>query len=118
MKELERKDSDRIEILKQQQKKNTIVLQNRIIPKGNHLLFEYNIIDKTMVLAKTEPHRTDVTWNEAKAFYLSKSNPIDIKNPIPISKTKVIKKPNCIYISSLNIKNAFKVLDRDYKNYI
>ena len=49
MKELEPKSNDKIEIVKQQQKKQTPVLQNKIQPNRNHVIFEFNI--KTKVLS-------------------------------------------------------------------
>lgn len=116
MEELKPKQTDKIEIVKQQQKKQTLVLQKKIIPCANHVLFEYDQIKQTLVLAEYEPHRTEIHWHEA--FELSqhkKQKTIDLDKVETISKTKVIQKPNCIYVSALNYKNAKKQLKRDYQ---
>lgn len=60
---------DKIEIVKQQQKKLTLVLQKKIIPKENHILFEFDQVKETMVLAEYEPHRTEIYWWEAVNIY-------------------------------------------------
>ena len=113
MKELETKSEDKIEIVKQQQKKQTLVLQKSIIPHENHKIFEYDQLKNILVMAEYEPFRTEIHWFEALANYNKKTN-IDIYNPHTIKKTKVIQKPNCIYLSALNIENAIKALKRDY----
>jgi len=116
MKELQPKQSDKIEIVKQQQKKQTLVLQKKIIPCENHILFEYDQIKNTLILAEYEPHRTEIHWHEAvELAYHKKQKAIDLDKVETISKTKVIQKPNCIYISALNLKNAEKALYRDYQ---
>ena len=60
MKELEQKSNDKIEIVKQQQKKQTLVLQNKIQPNRNHVIFEFNTKTKVLCLAKYHPIRTDI----------------------------------------------------------
>ena len=118
MKELEIKREDKIEIVKQQQKKQTLVLQKRIIPHENHIIFEYNQVKDILIVAEYEPVRTEIHWFEAIRIFKKKVDKVDIFNPNPIQKTKVIQKPNCIYLSALNIDNAVKVLRRDYNiNY-
>jgi len=115
MKETQLKSSDKIEIVKQQQKKQTLILQKKIIPCENHLVFEFNYVEKTLSLAKYEPHRTEIHYYEALAMYKQKSQKqIDIHNPDTVSKTKVIQSANCIYVSAMNKDNAIKVLKRDY----
>jgi hypothetical protein len=115
MKELQPKTTDKIEIVKQQQKKQTLVLQKKIIPCANHVLFEYDQIKETLVLAEYEPHMTEIHWHEAlELSQQKKQKTIDLDKIETISKTKVIQKPNCIYISALNYKNAIKCLKRDY----
>lgn len=114
MKELENKSNDKIEIVKQQQKKQTLVLQKRIIPHENHTIFEYDQVKDFLTVAEYEPVRKEIHWFEAMRIFKRKMDKVDIFNPNPIQKTKVIQKPNCIYLSALNIENAVKVLKRDY----
>lgn len=114
MKELESKSEDKIEIVKQQQKKQTLVLQKRIIPHENYTIFEYDQIKDILAVAEYEPVRTEIHWFEATRIFKNKIDKVDIFNPNPVQKTKVIQKPNCIYLSALNIENAVKVLKRDY----
>ena len=103
-------NSDKIEIVKQQQKKQNLVLLNKILPQKNHKLFECDKIKKTISLAKFQPPRTDLHYNEAIQW----KNKIDLNNPTTITKAKVLIQPNCIYISALNFKNVVKILLRDY----
>jgi len=114
MKELQPKSEDKIEIVKQQQKKHTLILQKKIIPHENHSIFEYDYVKGVLSLAEYEPARKEIHWFEALANYKKKAS-VDIYNPNPISKTKVIQKPNCVYVSALNIKNAKNALERDYQ---
>ncbi len=115
MKELDVNPTDKIEIVKQQQKKQTLVLQKQIIPHENHTLFEYDLKKEELRLAKYESYKTDIEWEEALKIHNGKiEKKVDIFNPNPKTKTKVIQEPNCIYISSLNKENAIKQLLRDY----
>jgi hypothetical protein len=102
--------SDKIEIVKQQQKKQNLVLLNKIQPQKNHKLFECDTINKIISLAKFQPPRTDLHYNEAIQW----KNEIDLNNPTTSTKAKVLIQPNCIYISALNCKNVVKILLRDY----
>mgnify|MGYP006374234885 FL=1 len=115
MKEIEPKISDKIEIVKQQQRKQTLVLQKKIIPKPNHLLFEYNTVTEVLGVAEYEPHRKEIHWHEAIEISKHIRNPININCTSTITKEKVINKPNCIYISALNKDNAIKLLEREYQ---
>jgi hypothetical protein len=115
MRELQRNNKDKIEIVKQQQKKQTIVLQKRIIPHENHILFEFDLKSQELRLAKYEPLRKEIHWIEAVEIHQKKIiDKVDIFNPNPKVKSKVIQEPNCIYISALNFKNAKKHLKEDY----
>ena len=115
MKELQNKSEDKIEIVKQQQKKQTLLLQKRIIPHENHILFEFDCKKWELRLAKYEPLRTEITWNEAVEINKKKIiDKVDIFNPNPKVKSKVIQESNCLYISALNRKNAIKHLKEDY----
>ena len=53
-------------------------------------------------LAVFEPEIKDIHWNDAVNGNFKKKN------------KKVIKKENCIYISSLNKENCIKILKRDF----
>ena len=103
-------NSDKIEIVKQQQKKRNLVLLNKIQPQKNHKLFECDKIKKTISLAKFQPPRTDLHYNEAIQW----KNKMDLNNLTTNTKAKVLIQPNCIYISALNFKNVVKILIRDY----
>ena len=104
-------NSDKIEIVKQQQKKQNLVLLNKILPQKNHKLFECNTIKKSISLAKFQPPRTDLHYNEAIQLANKK---MDLNNPTTSTKAKVLIQPDCIYISALNFKNVVKILLRDY----
>jgi len=116
MKELEVKPTDKIEIVKQQQKKQTLVLQKQIIPHENHILFEFDLLKNELRIAKFESYKTDIHWFEAMEIHKGKvEKKVDIFNPNPKTKTKVIQEPNCIYVSALNRENAIKQLKKEYK---
>ena len=68
----------------------------------NHILFEFDLKKKTIELAVFEPEIKDIHWNDAINGNFKKKN------------KKVIKKENCIYISSLNKENCIKILKRDF----
>jgi len=106
---------DKIEITKQKQAEIQKILDYRIIPHENHTVFEVNLKNKTIVKAEYKPPKTLATWAEAVEMYLKrKIKKVDIYNSAPISKSEIIKKENCIYISALNISNAKKILTRDF----
>ena len=110
-KDFQLNNSDKIEIVKQQQKKQNLVLLNKIQPQKNHKLFECNTTKKTISLAKFQPPRTDLYYNEAIELANKK---VDLNNPKKITKAKVLIQSDCIYISALNFKNVVKILLRDY----
>lgn len=110
-KDFQLSQSDKIEIVKQQQKKQNLVFLNKIVPQKNHKLFECDKIKKTISLAKFQPPRTDLHYNEAIELLNRK---IDLNNPTTKTKEKVLIQPNCIYIPVLNFENVVKILLRDY----
>lgn len=115
MKELQQKSEDKIEIVKQQQKKQTLVLQKQIIYQKGHTIFEYNKETKQILVADYEPPKENVFWDEAVGMYYKvKIDKIDIFNTKTRTISKVIQRPNCIYISCLNKQNVIKILKRDY----
>jgi hypothetical protein len=91
---------DKIENVKQQKIEHQKVFDSRILPHENHTLYEVNLKEKTIekVIFEKKPI---IKWEDA------------VKGQISISK-EVIKKPDCIYISALNIKNVRKILFRDF----
>lgn len=115
MNELKIKSEDKIEIVKQQQKKHTLILQKKIILQRNHTIFEYDTKNKTISIAEYEPPKEVIHWQEALDKYNKKiTTKIDIYNAQTKTISKVIEKPNCIYISCLNKQNVIKILKRDY----
>jgi len=116
MNELKPKDNDKIEIVKQQQKKQTLVLQKKVVLQNGHSIFEFNINTRQIVLADYEPPRETIHYQEALDMYHKKiTSKIDIFNAQTKTVSKVIQKENCIYIPALNKKNVIKILERDYK---
>lgn len=101
MKEITIKEKDITEIVKLQHKKNELVLTDTIRPHKGHKLFEFNVSTGQITLAQFK--YSDIHYTDA------------MKGLINARKT-VIKKPNCIYISALNKKNALKVLNRNEKS--
>lgn len=119
MKELELKSEDKIEIVKQQQKKDILVLQNKIQPNKNHFIFEFNLKTLNLCLAKYNPIRTDLHWHEALMLYSKKAfKKISIENADTITKASIIKNPNCVYFASLNEFNAKKHIKKNYNIYL
>jgi len=97
---LEKEKKDKLEFVKQTKVEIQTVFDSRIIPKKNHILFEVNLILKTIELANFDKSEV-IKFEDAKFGNIS------------INK-KVTKKENCIYISALNKKNVIKILKRDY----
>ena len=115
MNELKKKSNDKIEIVKQQQKKQTLLLQKKTILHKGHSVFEYNRITNKVVLADYEPPKEVIHWQQAYDNYHKKvTNKIDIFNAQTRTISKVIKRENCVYIPALNKKNVIKILERDY----
>lgn len=92
----------RIEITKQQQAEIQKVFDSKIIPHENHILFEFDLKKMTIELAVFEPEINEIHWNDA------------INGNFKNKNKKVVKKENCIYISSLNKENCIKILKRDF----
>lgn len=94
-------EKDKVEIVKQQQAEIQKVFDIRVLPKKNHTLFEYNLIDKTIEVAlfDTSP---EIKWEDAVKGLIS-------------ANRKITRKDNCIYISALNKVNVIKILARDFK---
>jgi hypothetical protein len=97
-------EKDKLEIVKQQQAEIQKVLDRTLKPKKGHTLFEVNLIENSIQTA-TFDELPNVKWEDA------------VKGQISLQK-KITKKPNCIYISALNIKNVLKILERDFNTII
>lgn len=109
--ELEKVSEDKIEIVKQAEIKETITLEGRMLPKKNHTLFECSVVAKTVCKAKyKEPEKT-IAYAEANGV----KEKLVLGRPTFKTKGKVIIQKNHLYISALNFKNVFKILERDYK---
>jgi len=100
MRELQKQDKDKIEQVKQQVQEIQTVFDHRIKPQKNHTLFEINLIENTIEKAEFD-ELPIVKWEDA------------VKGSIS-SQKKITKKPNCVYVSALNIKNVRKILKRDF----
>jgi hypothetical protein len=107
--------SDKIENVKQQKVEIQTILDSRVKPQKNHTLFEVDLKQKTIEVAEFLPPKTLITWNEACEMYFKKViKKIDINNSQNITKATLIKKENCVYVSSLNRENVIKILSRDF----
>ena len=99
MKELQKKENDKIVNVKQVAIEKQTILLGTARPKRGHTMFEYNFKEKTIVQA---------VFDELPAVKFT-----DAANGIKSAHKKITKKQDCIYVSALNKKNALKVLKRD-----
>jgi hypothetical protein len=86
-------------VAKKEQKKEDQKVTT-IKPHKGHTLYEFNIDTKELVEATFE--KTDVEY-------------VAVINKHNIARRKVIMQPGCIYVSSLNKKNAMKKLNKSYE---
>jgi hypothetical protein len=100
MKELQKQDKDKIENVKQQVQEIKTIFDYRIKPQKNHVLFEINLIENTIEKAEFD-ELPNVKWEDA------------LKGIISLQK-KITKRPNCVYVSALNVENVRKILKRDF----
>lgn len=99
MKETELIQKDKIEIVNQTTVEKKTVFIGTAYPKRGHTMFEVNLKEKTI---------------EAAEFVLENTIEYNPNSNIPLkSVKKIIKKPNCIYVSALNKKNVDKILKRE-----
>lgn len=92
----DKKQKDKIEIVKQQQAEIQKVFDSNIRPQKNHTLFEIDLHKLTITEAKFD-EVPPIHWHDA------------VKGLISYTR-KCTKKDNCIYISALNIENVHKHL--------
>lgn len=106
---------DKIENLKQQKIEIQTVLDSRIKPQKNHILFEVDLKQRTIQIAEFLPPKTLITWDEAYKMYFKKViKKLDLNNSQGITKASLVRKENCVYVSSLNRENVVKILNRDF----
>ncbi len=99
MKEIQKTEKDKIEIVKQTSiEKQTVFLGTSRLKKG-HTMFEVNYKEHTIVEAKFDGIPV-LKFEDAKNGNVSCSN-------------KITKKPDCIYVGALNKANALKILKRE-----
>ena len=79
-----------------------LVLHQIVVPKRGHSLFQINQVTGEVKLADFDySDPTTITWRAALARDYA-------------VKKKLIKKPDCIYLSALNVKNVIKHYEREY----
>lgn len=112
---VEKEAKDKLEFVKQTKTETQKVLSHKIIPYENHSLFECNLKDGTIELAQFKPPNTTIHWLEALEKYHKKViKKVNIFNASTVTKSEVIKRENCIYISAMNKENVIKILKRNY----
>lgn len=99
MKETELREQDKIEIVKQTSIEKKTVFIGTAYPKKGHTMFEVNLKEKTIEVAEFDVPTT-LEYNP---------NVTGVKKSVK----KIIKKPDCIYVSALNKKNVDKILMRE-----
>ena len=84
------------EISVQQRKEIKYIFDSMLKPHEGHPVFEVDILKKEVRIADVKPIDTVglLTWKEE------------------LKKQDILKKPNCIYLSSLNIDNLLKRLGK------
>ena len=93
---------DKIEIVGQKEKKYELEKLATINPHRGHTLFCFDLINKTITVAE---------------FYKQDVELLKLKKEWTGVTKKVIVKPDCIYISALNQKNAEKKFMQQAKEY-
>lgn len=112
-------EKDPIEHVKQQIQELQLVLDNKLIPNKNHILFEYDLSNRVIRLAEMRPSNTTISYEEALNMYNNKVlKKIKLDEAETKSKYDVLKKENCIYVMSLNEENAMKKIKRDFGHII
>lgn len=94
----EEKPKDKVDHVKQQVQEIQSLYEYSIKPHKNHILYEIDIVSGTIVEAQFDRPPV-VKWEDA------------VNGSISVNK-KITKKPNCIYISAMNKKNAIKILNK------
>ena len=97
----EEKPKDKVDYVKQKVQEIQSLYEYSIKPHKNHILYEIDIITAAIVEAQFDRPPV-VKWEDA------------VNGSISVNK-KITKKPNCIYISAMNKKNAIKILNKIIK---
>lgn len=84
--------TDKVIDVRQKEVKKDLKFLGSIRPHRGHTVFEINLLTSEIVAATFEELVYDYEGHKPKK--------------------KIIKKENCIYIPALNVKNAYKVLNR------
>jgi hypothetical protein len=95
-------DKERVKDARPVKKQKQLVLHSVVFPKKGHSLFQINQVTGEIKLADfdySNPHT--ITWRAALARDYA-------------VKKRLIKKPDCVYILALNVKNAIKHYEREY----
>ncbi len=95
----EKDTNDKIEIVKQTSIEKQTVFIGTARPRKGHTMFEYNRKEMTIVEAE---------FDELPALKFE-----DAKLGVKSASKTITKKPDCIYVSALNKKNALKILKRE-----
>lgn len=93
MKEIEVKNSDKIESVKQTKIQKKTVLMGTVLPHNGHKCFEYNYQTNTISVAKF--HENNADYEAAMKKQVT-------------SKKKVMMREHCIYCTALNAKSSIK----------
>ena len=97
MKELNPKNVDRIENVKQTKREQQTIFSHTSRPQKNHILYQWSFDTKTLTVAEYKPRDTVITWEDAVKGLIS-------------TKRKVIIVPNCEYVTAMNENSALKKL--------
>lgn len=82
-----------------QTKPSKLLLVDCIKPYAGHSIFEINLFEEVISLAKFESKDTLTWWEVVDKSY---------KNQ------EIIRKPNCVYHTALNVENLVRRVKRDY----
>lgn len=97
--EFELKTREKQEVTQEKQQEYKLVFDSSIIPHENHTVFEIDL--NTMKISRAEFEKMDYVFN-----------PKWTKHSRPQKNGKIIRKPNCVYVSALNEKSAWKKFNK------
>ena len=79
-----------------------LIFINRTFPQKGHKTWKFNVSKKTLIEFEFTEESKEIHWVKA------------IEKNYNQNKKKIVIENNCIYFNSLNLKNAIKILKRDY----
>jgi hypothetical protein len=100
--DLIKKDKENVNEVRKKEVEKKLTFINRITPHKNHIIYKFNLNQKTLERCVFTEQSKEIHWQKA----LEK----DYKN----KNKKVIVEDNYIYFNALNKCNAIKILKRDY----